>query len=245
MNSGQALADGGAKVPRYVTIKTHLLDQMRSGELAPGDKTESENKLAARFDVSRLTVQRAIRELVAEGRLNRVQGSGTFVAHKPTGFSLFEVRDLGEQIMAQGGDPQVDVLIQRQLKPEESVRQLMDLQVDEFMFEAILLRRNGDMPVAIEDRYVRRDVYPDFLEHDFVNESIYDYLASAVQLGTLETHLHAILPPPLTCHHLRISPNDPCLILERINRVKGRAVTLSRFTFAGSRFGLSSIYNAS
>ena len=233
------------RTPRYVTIKTYLLDRMRAGELMPGDKTESENVLASRFDVSRLTVQRAIRELVAEGRLTRVQGSGTFVANKPTGFSLFEVRDLGEQMLAQGGDPQVDVLIQRQLVPEEGVRQLMELQKDESVFEAVLLRRNGDMPVAIEDRYARREVFPDFLEHDFAKESIYDYLASTVKLGTLETHLNAISPYPLTCERLRISPSDPCLFLERLNRVKGKVVTLSRFTFAGSRFGLSSIYNAS
>jgi GntR family histidine utilization transcriptional repressor len=68
------------KLPRHTEIKTYLLDRMRSGALKPDDKTESENELARRFSVSRLTVQRAIRELVAEGRLTRVQGSGTFVA---------------------------------------------------------------------------------------------------------------------------------------------------------------------
>jgi hypothetical protein len=55
------------KLPRHTEIKTYLLDRMRSGALQPNGKTESENELARRFSVSRLTVQRAIRELVAEG----------------------------------------------------------------------------------------------------------------------------------------------------------------------------------
>ena len=234
-----------AKLPRYMVIKNHILDQIRSGELSPKDKTESENALAGRFRVSRLTAQRAVRELVAEGRLSRVQGSGTFVTPKPKGFSLFEVQDLAEEVRLQGGDPQTDVLIQRQLVPEENVRKLMELEEGEAAFEAILLRRNGETPVEIEDRYAHRDVFPDFLEHDFSKESIYDYLASATTLGTLETSLSAITPYPLTCQRLELNSGDPCLHLERRNRVDGKVVTLSRFTFAGSRFNLSSIYKAS
>ena len=232
------------KLPRHTEIKTYLLDQMRSGALQPDDKTESENELARRFSVSRLTVQRAIRELVAEGRLTRVQGSGTFVAPKPKGFSLFDVRDIAEEVRQQGGDTQTVVLIQRQCMPEEKVRSLLELPKGEPVFEAVLLRKNGDQPVAIETRYVRRDAYPDFLEHDFEKESIYEFLASHSMLGELETTLSAISPYPLTCQRLNIRSGDPCLYLERRNRVDGKVLTLSCFTFAGSRMSLSSVYSA-
>jgi len=233
------------KLPRHTEIKTYLLDRMRSGALKPDDKTESENELARRFSVSRLTVQRAIRELVAEGRLTRVQGSGTFVAPKPKGFSLFEVRDIADQVRQQGGDPRTEVLIQRQCVPEEKVRLLLELEEGEPVFEAVLLRRNGDQPVAIEVRHIRREAYPDFLEHDFEKESIYEFLASHAVLGELETTLSAISPYPLTCQRLNIRPGDPCLYLERRNRVDGKVLTLSCFTFAGSRMSLSSTYSAS
>jgi GntR family histidine utilization transcriptional repressor len=232
------------KLPRHSEIKLHLLQLIRSGALQPDDKTESENELARRFNVSRLTVQRAIRELVAEGRLKRVQGSGTFVAAKPKGFSLFEVRDIADEVRQQGGDPQTVVLIQRQCVPDEKVRSLLELTEGEPVFEAVLLRRNGDQPVAIETRYIRREAYPDFLEHDFEIESIYEFLASHSVLGELETTLSAIAPDPITCQRLSIRSGDPCLYLERRNRVAGKALTLSCFTFAGSRMSLSSTYRA-
>ncbi|SIN65422.1 GntR family transcriptional regulator, histidine utilization repressor [Parasphingorhabdus marina DSM 22363] len=237
---------GGATegLPRYLVIKNHLLDQIRSGQLSTGDKAESENALAKRFDVSRLTVQRAVRELVTEGRLTRVQGSGTFVAPKPKGFSLFEVQDLAREIELQGGEPHTDVLIQRQLVPEKKVCDLLELDDGEPVFEAVLLQRNGDTPIAIEDRYARCDVFPNFLEKDFSQESLYDYFSRRTELGQLETTLSAIMPYPLTCQRLGLGSGDPCLHLERRNRVDGRVVTLSRFTFAGSRFNLTSSYNA-
>jgi GntR family histidine utilization transcriptional repressor len=173
-----------------------------------------------------------------------VQGSGTFVAPKPKGFSLFEVRDIADELRQQGGDPQTVVLIQRQCMADEKVRSLMEVPEGEPVFEAVLLRKNGDQPVAIETRYVRRDAYPDFLEHDFEIESIYEFLASHSVLGELEATLSAILPTPLTCQRLNIGAGDPCLCLERRNRVDGKVLTLSCFTFAGSRMSLSSTYTA-
>lgn len=239
-----AAAPGLRPRPRYLVIKQYLLDRMRSGELVAGNKTESENALAERFGVSRLTVQRAVRELVAEGRLTRVQGSGTFVAARPQGFSLFEVVDLAEEIRHQGGEPHTEVLIQRQLVPEANVCKLLELEPGEPAFEAVLLQRNGSTPIAIEDRYARCEVFPDFLQRDFTQESLYEYFARHTTLGTLETTLSAIMPYPLTCKRLGLSGGDPCLFLERRNRINGRVVTLSRFTFAGSRFNLSSVYEA-
>ncbi len=233
-----------ASRPRYKVIKDYLLDQIRSGKLEVGDKTESENALAQRFDVSRLTVQRAMRELVSEGLLDRVQGSGTFVSEKTRGFPLFHVTDLADEIRLQGGEPSTEVLIQRQFVPEPDVRNFLELAADEPVFQAVLLQRNGAAPIAIEDRYARCDVFPNFLQKDFSKESLYAYFSRHTELGLLTTTLSAIIPDPTTCGRLELNPGDPCLLLERTNRFKGRVVTMSRFTFAGSRFNYTSTIDA-
>ena len=58
---------------RFVQIKSAVLDKIESGEMRPGDKVLSENKLAASFGVSRMTARRALSELVVEGILARYQ----------------------------------------------------------------------------------------------------------------------------------------------------------------------------
>src|SRR6266404_6930567 len=66
--------------PAYQGIKDFILGRIHAGEWAEGDQVPSENELAREFNVARMTVNRALRELTSEQVLTRVQGSGTFVA---------------------------------------------------------------------------------------------------------------------------------------------------------------------
>ncbi len=229
-------------LPRYQVIKNHILDQILSGTIQPDDKTESENELATRFDVSRLTVQRAIRDLVSEGYLKRLQGAGTFVAERPAHFSLFEVRDLAEEARLRGAKPETDVLVQRRIVPDEHVRTLMELAPDAPAYHAVLLQKADAAPLAIEERFARCETFPDFLEQDFQAQSIYTYFARHSALGEIETVLRAVAPSNAYRQWLDIADGEPCLFLERRNRFEGQIVTLTRITYAGCDFSLGSRY---
>ena len=69
--------------PKYVQIQNYILQKIESGEYAAGDKIPSEIELARQFDVSRLTVNTAVKELANSGIVERVQGKGTFVRFVP------------------------------------------------------------------------------------------------------------------------------------------------------------------
>ncbi len=69
-------------LPAYQRIKNHISRPITSGRWQAGDAVPSEHALMQRFDVSRMTVNRAMRELVAEGLITRTRGSGSFVALK-------------------------------------------------------------------------------------------------------------------------------------------------------------------
>lgn len=68
--------------PKYIRLKEYIKTGIRQGELKPGEKIMSENLLASSFSISRHTVRQALGELVNEGWLNRLQGSGTFVSRR-------------------------------------------------------------------------------------------------------------------------------------------------------------------
>ena len=67
-----------ASVPRYKMVRDHIIRNIRSGAWQADAKIPSENELVRELDVSRMTVNRALRELTAEGMLRRVQGLGSF-----------------------------------------------------------------------------------------------------------------------------------------------------------------------
>lgn len=232
----------GERLPRYQVIKNYILEKIHSGEAEPESKIESENELAARFGVSRLTVQRAIRDLTAEGYLTRIQGAGTFVAPRATQFSLLEVRDIGDQSRAMGHVSSTEVLLQRRVDAKAHVAAMMEIPEGTDIFQTLLLQRSDGEPLAIEERFARCDTFPDFLEQDFEKTSIYTYLAQHSVLEDVETVLQAVMPTEAYRNHLGLNEQEPCLYLERRNWNKGKVVTLTCFTFAGPDFRLGSRY---
>ncbi len=69
--------------PMYAQIHDYILDGIQAGEWKAGDRLPSENELAARFGVSRITSKKAMEKLVEEGIAYRMQGKGSFVSASP------------------------------------------------------------------------------------------------------------------------------------------------------------------
>ena len=88
--------------PLYMQVKEHILDNIQSGAWAAGTRVPSENELVESFGISRMTANRALRELSADGFLARVPGVGTFVKEQTARTSLMELRNIAEEIAARG-----------------------------------------------------------------------------------------------------------------------------------------------
>ena len=94
-NRGEIMA-----IPKYQYIKDELKNKIISGQFASGDKFYTEAELIAMYDVSSITVVRALNDLAKDGYIVRQQGKGTFVSrarkHKLVEFSdveIFETKD--------------------------------------------------------------------------------------------------------------------------------------------------------
>jgi GntR family transcriptional regulator of arabinose operon len=70
--------------PLYLQLADLLKHQIETGEFPQGARLDSEPEIAARYEVARGTVRQALDVMVEEGLLERIQGKGTFVAHKNT-----------------------------------------------------------------------------------------------------------------------------------------------------------------
>lgn len=67
-------------IPKYLVIKNELLNEINTGKFHPGDRFYSESDLIQKYDVSSITVIRALKELVLDGYLYSVKGKGRFVS---------------------------------------------------------------------------------------------------------------------------------------------------------------------
>ena len=67
------------EMPKYKIIENYIIDRIQSGDLKPGDQIETEKQLSEKFDIGRLTVNKALINLAQEGYIERTAGKGSFV----------------------------------------------------------------------------------------------------------------------------------------------------------------------
>jgi GntR family histidine utilization transcriptional repressor len=201
--------------PRYVLIKSAIIDKIESGQMKPGDKVGSENQLAETFQVSRMTARRALTELVDEGVLARSQGVGTFVSdHRPMS-SLLEIRSIDDEIMRRGHVYSNEVLGQNCIKANNQQAAWFDVMVGTDLFHTRVVHLENGLPVQLEDRLVNPKWAPQYLEQDFSHTTANHYLNSVAPLTQADHAIEAILPTNSVAQILAIDSNQPCLQVSR------------------------------
>lgn len=228
--------------PLYAQVKTHILDQIRSGALQAGSRVPSENELVESFKISRMTANRALNELTTEGHLARVPGVGTFVKTATPRSSLLELRNIAEEIAARGHLYTSRIEDMREVTATPNQIEDFELKNPTNLFHIVIVHQENGMPVQLEDRYVNPFCAPLFLKQDFSSKTPTSYLLAAVPADELEHNVEAIMPDANQQRHLRIGGNEPCLSLHRRSWSQGHVVTSATLIYPASRYALYSRY---
>ncbi len=228
----------GANGPLYDQVKRFVAERIASGEWPRDHRIPSENQLTRDFGVSRMTVNRALRELAAEGILVRVRGVGTFVAETKPQSTVVELKNIADEIAARGHRHSCDVHVLWAEKADPTTAWAFGLPTGARIFHSLLVHRENDIAVQLEDRYVNPVVAPDYLEQDFTVTTPNAHLVRVAPPDRVEHVIEAILPDPYTARLLAIEPNEPCLLLRRRTWSGGTVASTARLVHPGSRYRL-------
>ncbi len=229
-------------IPRYRQLKELIIRRISTGELQPRDRVPSENELVDSTGVSRMTANRALRELTDEGYVERVAGVGTFVADFKTGLHVLEVRNIADEIAKRGNRHSAKLLSCGEVEADENAAEVLRCDPAARLMHVRLVHCENDTPVQLEDRYVVPDFAPDFLDTDFASTTPSAYLSSISPLQEAEHVVRATMPDALTRQQLDMQEGEPCLVVTRRTWAHGRPVTFARLCHPGSRFELSGHY---
>ena len=235
-----------APLARYNQIKRSILYKINSGQWPAHHKIPSENELSALFQVSRMTVNRALRELTAQGLLFRLQGVGTFVADSSKiGAALMSVRDIAEEIKShQNHQHQTEIILLEQLKATADMALLLGIKAGKKLFHSLLIHYDNNIPVQLEDRYVNAAAAPDYLKKDFTAQTPHAYLKSVAPITEGEHIVEAVLPSAQEAAWLDIEVSEPCLQLRRTTWSNDLVVTVVRLLYPGSRYRLEGRFHS-
>jgi GntR family transcriptional regulator len=227
--------DRAQRIPKYYLVKSALLELIAGAR--PGEALPTERELAQRFATSRTTVRQAIAELVVEGRLERTQGSGTYVAQP----KLVQVRQLtsySDDVRSQGREPGSRVLRVDRVKAEAPVAEALGLPAGAMVQRVERIRLADGVPVAHEIAHLAGRM-PRLQAELAARGSLYATLRQAygITLTEVEDTVETVLASPSEAALLEVDTGLPMLLVHRLARdASGRPVEWTRSVFRGDRF---------
>ena len=169
--------DRHSVLPLYFQIQQGLSEQIRTGKLKPGELMPSEQEIAARLGVSRMTARQALKSLCSRGLAFSQRGKGTFVSRMKLEKNFRQLLSFSEEMKDRGSQPRSKVLAFRRIHPEGDVAEGLHLNPAE---EVIFLRRvrmADSAPLCIEATHLPARLCPDLLETFEPSGSLYRTLA--------------------------------------------------------------------
>jgi GntR family histidine utilization transcriptional repressor len=237
MNPESAAAvDRRAPLAPYARVRQALRAELDQGRFPPGARMPSEAELVARFGVSRMTVNRALRELQAAGLVERVQGVGTFAARLHQVASTLTIRDLHDEIVERGHRHSASVQLQREEAAARDVAQRLGLDEGAPVFHTLIVHHEDGVALQCEDRYVNPASAPGYLKVDFTATTPTHYLLEVAPYREAEITIEAAKPSAREARLLGIARDDPCLIVHRRTFGGGATITAARLVHPGTRY---------
>jgi GntR family histidine utilization transcriptional repressor len=228
--------------PLYQQVKEYILLKINRGEWQAGMKIDSEAELVAATGFSRMTINRALRELTAEGRLTRVQGRGTFVAEKKPQSALLEIHSIAREIIERGGTYSCTVHLLQEEKARPDLALSMELEPYATVYHSVIVHKDEGVPIQLSSRFINPAIAPEYLQQDFSTLTPNEYLLSLAPITAVEHVVEALIPEMWIRELLQINSAEPCLALYRKTWVNDIIATHSTFYYPGSRYTLGSKY---
>ena len=229
----RTITDG--PVPKHAQLHD-ILEELCRTTLKPGDTLPGERLLEETYGVSRITVRRAIGDLVAAGKLRRIRGKGTFVAPNPL-VSRLHLASFSDEMGAQDVTASSKILTSGRSSAPEDAAIFFDTPANAEHIHLRRLRLGDGEPYSIDDGWYNSTFAPSLLENDIYN-SVYAILDSVfdVPITDADQTVSAISADADTAPLLDVPVGTPLLHIVRYSRSGDRPVEWCSSVYRTDRY---------
>ncbi len=227
-----------SSVPLHIQIKKMLKDNIESGKYLPNEKITSEIELAKILNVSRMTVNKAINEMVREGFLHRFQGKGTFVSLRKIDQWFFRITSFNRDMVSRKLTPSTSVIEKKVLSASKDVVAHLNLKLKEKVIFIKRLRYADNEPIMLESRYLNYKLCKQILKESLEKESIHDLLIYKLNLPLTKVnqYLESIIIREDDAKFFGIKSGEPGFLLYRTTFTAEYPVTWVKYIYRGGKY---------
>ncbi|WP_171973705.1 GntR family transcriptional regulator [Wohlfahrtiimonas larvae] len=223
-------------LPMYQKIKEHILEHIANGDWQPNQKLPSENEISAILNISRMTVNRAFKELTEEGYLFREKGAGTFVA---TPFQLnpfFELIPIAQEIAIEGRKFSTEIIKMNVVENlERHELHFYDVDQEKVFYSEIIYLSEG-IPIQFEKRYVLASFAPNYLKEQFKRDCSTTYLQKLSTVLSQKHTLEAVIPDEKLRTILKVDDHVACFKICEKLQYKNKLISYAEQYYPASRY---------
>jgi len=226
-------------ITAHAQIEDWLADAIAAGQLTPGDRLPTEQDLAARLGVSRMTLRHALSELAQRGLVTRTvgRGGGTFVAEPKLEQDLTTLAGFSEQLRRRGKVAGAQVLAAAEIPASPAAAAALELTEGDPVYDVRRIRLADGKPIVIEHSQFPAALFPDLLDCR-LDGSLYDLLAE--RYGQRPHRARESLEPVVAgvreAEALEVEEGAPLMLVERTAySLAGQPLEYARDRFRGDR----------
>ncbi len=174
---------------KYQTIVNDLSNDIKTMKYTINSPLPSETKLMEKYNVSRITVRKALDMLTNMGLIYKVQGKGCFVMGNAQNHSLLNIHSYTEEIINAGMTPSRKILSQELCDCPIRVKKLFGYTEDTQIFILERLIYADNKTLCLTNSYLPIDILPNINDFDFTDNSLYQILKSQYGINITRTQL--------------------------------------------------------
>ena len=231
-----------ARVPRYHQIAQSLRDRIRSGDIAPGARLDTQRGLAEEFGVTLMTLRQALEVLEREGLIARRHGLGTFVAWPSVDYDILHFRAFAGDLTAMGEKVVTRFLRVQRARADRHAASQLGLPPGSRVFALERLRLVDGHPTSFQVSHMPAALGEEVAKADLAVTPLRHVLAFKLGIeitGARET-VSAESLPARAARELGCAPGVPCFRSDRVSTdAESRPIVYDRVFIPGDRFRIT------
>ncbi len=210
-------------IPRHKQISKWLRQQIEDGTFKVDEKLPSENELCQKFDVSRVTVRKALQTLENEQLIYRSQGLGSFVKDNRSHQSFVQLTDFVEDMKRAGMEASSEVISMEPTTVTEQITSKLKIDADKTVIRLDRLRLGDGQPIAFDTTWLPV-FYGQLIEgYDLTDKTIYNILEQDFDIPVEKGYyrIEAENADNYLAKHLNIGDGEALLLIDRLSLTVG------------------------